>query len=391
MFKPKLKGFTLLEILLVVGIIAILAGIVIVAINPSKQLAATRNSERKSDLKQLNNALQQYYIDNGTYPADVESATSWTEICDTGDQEGSGGAVECTGFADLADLVPAYLVAIPVDPLGPVVAFFDQLITKVYAALGGTGYYVIKPSTKIALNTEQAELDVVIAIGTTTAMTATSTPGGELASGLIGYWPFNGNANDSYGTNDGSEQGGVSYTAEGLISQAASFDGSDDYISFSGGSPANDSTASVWIYPTYEEANVDCAHSTPYFGISYAQLSLNDSELCWYSELFGGGWSTVAGTNVPLNTWSHIVATVDSTNGTFNLYLNGDLVHEQLGGGTGPYSSDLPERGIGGWPDMGGSGQFTGYIDEAAVWDRILSGSEISQLYNSGSGVSLVE
>ena len=55
--KNKKSGFTLLEILLVVGIIAILAGIVIVAINPAKQLATVRNTERKSDIKQINNAL----------------------------------------------------------------------------------------------------------------------------------------------------------------------------------------------------------------------------------------------------------------------------------------------------------------------------------------------
>ena len=62
--KNPQKGFTLLEILLVVGIISILAGIVIVAINPSKQLATVRNAERKSDIKQIDSALTQYYIDN---------------------------------------------------------------------------------------------------------------------------------------------------------------------------------------------------------------------------------------------------------------------------------------------------------------------------------------
>jgi len=55
--KNKKSGFTLLEILLVVGIIAILAGITIVAINPSKQLAQVRNTERKSDIKQIANAI----------------------------------------------------------------------------------------------------------------------------------------------------------------------------------------------------------------------------------------------------------------------------------------------------------------------------------------------
>ena len=71
--KTKLRsftsGFTLLEMLLVVAIIAILAGIVVAAINPGKQLATVRNTERTFNLNEIHKAMQQYYIDHYTYPA----------------------------------------------------------------------------------------------------------------------------------------------------------------------------------------------------------------------------------------------------------------------------------------------------------------------------------
>jgi type IV pilus assembly protein PilA len=131
--KQKNKpGFTLLEILLVVAIIAILAGIVIIAINPGKQLADGRNSQRKSDVNALLSATYQYMIDNnGTVPASVpSSATCATpatnEICKTGGT--------CTGLVDLAVLTTnqKYIVSVPVDPSCPA------------SNVNGTCYFIAK-------------------------------------------------------------------------------------------------------------------------------------------------------------------------------------------------------------------------------------------------------
>lgn len=107
----KRAGFTLIEVLLVVAIIAILAGIVILAINPGKQLADSRNSQRRSDVNTIINALYQYSIDNnGNLPTSV--TTTAGDVCST-------GAATCVApDVDLTVLTTngKYLVAIPKDP-----------------------------------------------------------------------------------------------------------------------------------------------------------------------------------------------------------------------------------------------------------------------------------
>jgi len=174
------KGFTLLEILLVVGIIAILAGIVIIAINPSKTLATVRNAERRSDLKQIDSALSQHYIDYARYPTSTESGLQ--EICNTGSIPYPHIGIDCTGYLDLSILVPTYITAIPRDALA--------------STSSSTGYIVYKHSSsrKIQLIASNAELGVVIAIGTTTGMTISDivTPPVECTTAASGFYAGDG-------------------------------------------------------------------------------------------------------------------------------------------------------------------------------------------------------
>src|SRR3990167_10752835 len=119
--KTSYRCFTLLEILLVVAAIAILAGIVILAINPSKQLGDTRNAQRRSDVTTILNAVYQYSIDNnGNFPGSLDSVPTSAQILGTA---GSGCDTACTATTTVAaclnlvsTLVPTYIVGVPEDP-----------------------------------------------------------------------------------------------------------------------------------------------------------------------------------------------------------------------------------------------------------------------------------
>jgi prepilin-type N-terminal cleavage/methylation domain-containing protein len=146
------KGFTLLEILLVVAAIAILAGIVIVAINPGRQLGETRNAQRKVDVRTIVSAVQQYQLRVGEIPSSIESFTACgddesQEICAT-------DASSCSGLVDLSVLTDdeTYLTAIPTDPSGPMAA-------------NGTGYMIYRGANgRVSVCAYQAELDEVVSI-----------------------------------------------------------------------------------------------------------------------------------------------------------------------------------------------------------------------------------
>ncbi|PIS40451.1 MAG: hypothetical protein COT26_03300 [Candidatus Kerfeldbacteria bacterium CG08_land_8_20_14_0_20_43_14] len=146
------KGFTLLEILLVVAAIGILAGIVILAINPSKQLADTKNAQRRSDVTTILNGVYQYAIDNsGVVPAAVTSGTTCAAAVAT--QEVCKTSGTCTGLTDLSALTTngKYLVAMPTDPTS--------------STTNGTGYHIFKDANnRITVCATHAENSASISV-----------------------------------------------------------------------------------------------------------------------------------------------------------------------------------------------------------------------------------
>lgn len=96
------KGFTLIELVVVIGILAILLAIVLIAINPSRQFKQANDTRRRSDVNAVLNAVGQYYADHkGVLPSGVT----------TTDQ-----AIKFDAANICSDIMPDYISALPVDP-----------------------------------------------------------------------------------------------------------------------------------------------------------------------------------------------------------------------------------------------------------------------------------
>ena len=145
------RGFTLLEILLVVAAIGILAGIVILAINPGKQLGDTRNAQRRADVNTILNATYQYSIDtNGTLPTIPTGSCALVaanQVCK------AGATGTCATGVTLAVLTASekYLTAIPTDPT--------------VSSVDGSGYYIAKSANgRVTVCAPSAEQGATITV-----------------------------------------------------------------------------------------------------------------------------------------------------------------------------------------------------------------------------------
>lgn len=103
------SGFTIVELLIVIVVIAILAAISVVAYTGVQ--ARARDSQRVQDIKAITTALEMYYLDNGGYPGGSCTAGEGCAINSgwSNTNDGSWANLESV-------LVPDYISALPSDP-----------------------------------------------------------------------------------------------------------------------------------------------------------------------------------------------------------------------------------------------------------------------------------
>ena len=233
-----------------------------------------------------------------------------------------------------------------------------------------------------------------------TSMSFAQVPNYVPTNGLVGWWPFNGNANDESGNGNNGTVNGATLTSDrnGIANKAYSFDGIDDYINilFSSSLHGQTGTINVWIKTngifTTQKSIFSQSSGRPQLvaesqGESGNQ-STNSAAIQWKATngLFPCAQSNSA---VDISEWLMITANYSSD--TFKIYING--INETITN-TALTQDNCSQNNfqIGGFyqtnsncgSSIGFSQMFDGFIDDICIWNRALTDCEIKNLYNGG-------
>jgi hypothetical protein len=210
---------------------------------------------------------------------------------------------------------------------------------------------------------------------------------GTLTTSLVSYYKLE-DATDFFDSNNLTNTG-VTFSAAKVNNGATNFDGSSAiYLNKTNatGLPSGSGAWSVnlWVYPNSLSHN-GCAFSFgatgPTAGIRVMMYILSAN-----NHFFFSGYNADLDSGIALSnaTWSMITATFDGT--TLRTYVNGTA------GATGTPAMNLSGTNIvvGNTPDLGASELWKGGVDEAAIWTKALSTTEIADLYNGGAGQTMI-
>lgn len=199
-----------------------------------------------------------------------------------------------------------------------------------------------------------------------------------LTDGLTHYYDFDSDVLDKVSGYDFSNTGAVIST--GKVSNGILFDGVNDYMQMAAANFLNDAySISYWVKPN----NFDEGGDVAIFGNYPTMLMLYDEPegIKLITENDGGGQVILSSTTFINDDWNHVVMTIEDD--AQALYINDVIVASA----TTNFPDLQPPDGnyyLGARPTLV---QFLdGIVDEMAIYDRAITGSEVSELNNGGVG-----
>ena len=215
-----------------------------------------------------------------------------------------------------------------------------------------------------------------------TSLYAQTVPSYVPTNGLVGWWPFNGNANDESGNgNSGSYVTGVNPTSDrnGMSNSAMGFNGQGS-ISLSAlpTSGSQNFTITGWILTSNASSvrkGIACWGQDQPWQSTYFFVNTNGKLA--FDFAYGAGPISTALVN---DAQWHFVS-VTNTNGLIQLYVDGvpngqgmQLSLPNISGNTKSIGSNLSGGGT--------QNNFAGKLDDLAIWNRALTSTEIQNIYN---------
>ncbi len=222
---------------------------------------------------------------------------------------------------------------------------------------------------------------------------ADSVGSSSLKTSLYAVYNGESNANDSFGSNNGTAVGGLTYTT-GKIGNAFNLNGTNSYVSLPNSANqfnfTGDFSVSCWFKTNTVSGNQMIFSNLAYNGGNrrgYYIVLAGNTIGCWltnhpqYQEFYTSGV-------ISTGTWYHLSVTRES--GVVKIYLNGTLLATDTNAITlGNYVTVLTS--IGAYTNgVSTTSHFNGQIDALNIWQKSLTQSEITELYNSGNGAQYI-
>ena len=227
---------------------------------------------------------------------------------------------------------------------------------------------------------------VLIFLGFILSTNAQSVPFYVPTSGLVGWWPFNGNANDESGNglNGNVSNATLANDRQNNPNKAYYFDGNGDQIITNASSKfSSDSiTISFWMKITSQSVYHQIQVAKNSNGPLARGFALNDSRIAYVPAKSDCSTSSTVGfsnSGIQTNVWTH-VAFIVNANFTV-IYINGSKADSVKNGAVG--CTSLMQLVIGNDIGGGASEWFNGYFDDKGFWNRALTKEEVLDLYNS--------